>query len=227
MLDVKEDVLDVASDVVQLSADLLVAEGNINDLETNYAAQEEQINIIESDIAQLSADLLVAEENIDALEMNDALQEERIGVLESSVNDYLDVGIGFHVTLNNAAQTLARGDAVLYDTIITNYGGAFNLTSGSFVTPRHGLYGFSSYFLTSTSAVATNLCIMVNGVCACSEVAGHNGNIFETGTCSALVELQSEDVVNVVLFNDQNPPDGGGVHNGGYTGFTGWLYKAL
>ncbi len=226
MLDVKEDVLDVASDVVQLSSDLLIAEGDINDLETNDASQEEQISVLATDIAQLSADLVAAEGNIDVLETNDALQEERIGVLESTVNDYLDVAIGFHVTLNSVPQTLALGDAVLYDTVISNYGGAFNLISGSFVAPWHGLYVFASNFITSNPAFATDLCIMVNGICICSEVAGYSDNIYDTGTCTALVELQPNDIVNVVLHYD-GQSDGGEVHGYQYTGFSGWLYKAL
>ncbi len=226
MHDVKQDVLDIASDVGQLSAELLVAEGDIDNLETNDTAQVEQINELESNIVQLSADLLVAEENIDALETNDALQEERIGVLESTVNNYLDLGIGFHVTLKSAPQNLSVGDAVKFDTIITNYGGGFNLTSSYFVAPRHGLYEFSSYFITGIRPVATNLCIMVNGDCISSELAMNNVRMQETGTCSAFVELQFRDVVKVVMHGDPHSY-GGEVYNGGYTGFIGSLYKAL
>ncbi len=214
------------SDIKSVNETIAELEQRVDDLEIAMLDVREDVFDIGADVVRVSADVLVAEENIDTLEANDEAQDQQISVLETTVNDYLDVAIGFHVTLNSAKQTLALGDAVLYDTMITNYGEAFNLTSGSFVSPRHGLYGFSSYFISTNPAVATNLCIMVNGMCVCSEVAGHIERIFDTGSCSALVELQPGDVVQVVLHYDGGS-DGGEVYHGGHTGLTGWLYKAL
>ncbi len=214
------------SDIKPVNASVEELEQRVDDLEIAMLDVREDVIDIGADVVRVSADVLVAEGNIDALEAEDAELDQRISVLEATVNDYLDVAIGFHVTLNAADQTLALGDAILFDTILTNYGEAFNLTSGSFLAPRHGLYGFSLYFLTTHEGLTTHVCVAVNGVCACNAHADFNHDKYETGTCSALHELQPGDVVNVVLHADPQS-DGGAVDNYGSTGFNGWLYKAL
>ncbi len=236
MADTKATILEQETKGQQKTSDIKSVNETIAELEQRVDDQEiamldvrEDVFDIGADVVRVSADVLVAEENIDTLEANDEAQDQQISVLETTVNDYLDVAIGFHVTLNSAKQTLAKGDAVLFDTIVTNYGEAFDLTSGSFVAPRHGLYWFSSYMLTSDSALPTDLCIMVNGACVCAESAGTdliNDRAYDTGTCSALVELQPGDIVNVVFYWDYQS-DGGEVHHNRHTGFSGWLYKAL
>ena len=202
------------SDIMPANATFKALEERVNHLEVAMQEVREDVFDVETDVVR-----------VNALEANDYAQDQQISQLETTVYDYLDVGIGFHVTLNLSEQFLALGDAVKFDTIIINYGGAFNLTSSSFVAPRRGLYRFSLYFLTSSPAVDTDLCIMVNGTCACS-AAANNGSAYETGTCFALVELQPGNIVHVKLWIDTGS-DGGVVYNGGYTGFTGWLYKAL
>ncbi len=202
-------------------------EQRVDDLEVAMLDVREDIFDIGADVVRVSADVLVAEQNIEALENEDAAKDDRISVLETTVNDYLDVAVGFHVALNSGGdQILALGDVVMFDTILTNYGEAFNLSSSSFVAPRHGLYGFSAYFLTSKEGLATHLCVAVNADCVCKEYADYNHNKYETGTCSVLAELLPGDMVNIVLNSDPQS-DGGEVNGHGYTGFTGWLYKAL
>ena len=75
-------------------------------------------------------------------------------------------------------------------------------------------------------SVSTNLGITINDVNSCAGF-GHGSHYGKTGTCTTIVELAAGDLV-IVKVVDDGTGNGGVVHGGLYSGFTGFLMqKAL
>ena len=73
--------------------------------------------------------------------------------------------------------------------------------------------------------VTTSLAVKVNNTNVCIAY-GFIGDFGNTGTCTAIVQLSAEDMVNVKIFDDGGG-DGGVVRGGGYSGLSGHLLEPL
>ena len=74
-------------------------------------------------------------------------------------------------------------------------------------------------------SVNTNLGVKVNDVDVCIGY-GQRAHFGNTGTCTAIVQLASGDMVNVKIV-ESGSPDGGVVHGSKYSGFSGHLLEPL
>ena len=131
--------------------------------------------------------------------------------------------VAFSVHLANTQEKeFSLGTVVLFDNIVTNYGGAYNKITGSFIAPYHGLYFFTLNFMTvgnqaSTLAIHDRLCTAYAG-----------SGQYNVASCSIMKELKVGDVVNVKAIHPAiaklYPVDS--VHRNNH-GFVGFLYKSL
>ena len=137
------------------------------------------------------------------------------------MNLFVENDIAFYVHLPNADYPATEGSIIQYDVVVTNLGNGYNTASGSFTALQHGYYVFTIFFQTR-SGDNSDLAIMVNDNMVCSGDAPSDH--YNQGTCSAIVELQVGDVVNVkVVYGDAVLHRGDGIING----FSGFIYKAL
>ena len=107
---------------------------------------------------------------------------------------------------------------------MTNLGNGYNTASGSFTALQHGYYIFTIFFQTNpTLGEATDLAIMVNDNMVCrgdGDPADYN-----QGVCTAIVQLQVGDVVNVkAVYGDALL---NGAKDGQVSGFSGFIYHQL
>ena len=128
--------------------------------------------------------------------------------------------IAFYVHMSDGEYRATGGSIIQYDQVVTNLGDGYDTASGSFTALQHGYYVFTIFFQ-GVSGYDSDLGIMVNDnmVCAGDAVSdSHN-----RGTCTAIVELEVGDVVNVkAVYGDVVLREVGEVN-----GFTGFLYEAL
>ncbi len=83
---------------------------------------------------------------------------------------------------------------VIFRDVITNHGNGYSNTTGSFTAPLGGIYVFHLQYVLSSHYMLSSLVIQVNGQVICN---GYIGDIDDQGTCSAVIQLQQGDVVNV------------------------------
>ena len=89
--------------------------------------------------------------------------------------------------------TVLENSILIFDDIEVNLGNGYSTASGSFTTFTAGYYVFTLFFQTNLS-VDSDLAIMVNDEAVCS---GSGATSWQQGTCTAAVELNVGDVVNV------------------------------
>ena len=128
--------------------------------------------------------------------------------------------IAFYVHLPEEEYTVTEGSILLYDQVVTNLGNGYNTASGSFTALQQGYYVFT-IFSQGVTGHDSDLGILVNDNLVCTGDAVSDS--YNQGTCSAIVELQVGDVVNVKsLHGSAVLRDTGSVN-----GFVGFLYQAL
>ena len=109
---------------------------------------------------------------------------------------------------------------VVFRTITTNQGNGYNNTTGRFTAPLKGVYVFDIFYTIPASA-DLYFAIQVNGNTVCAAYAVEN---WDVGVCSAVVQLELGDVVNVKM----TCCEGGSLWQPEYnSGFSGFLYLAL
>ena len=91
------------------------------------------------------------------------------------------------------------------------------------LTSASGLYSFTVFFIVET--LTTSLAVKVNDANVCIGY-GSNADFGNTGTCTAIVQLSAEDLVNVKIFDDGGG-DGGVVRGDGYSGLSGHFLEPL
>ena len=104
---------------------------------------------------------------------------------------------------------------------MTNLGNAYSTSSGSFTAPINGYY-FFHIFATTFGDSETDLALLVNNEVLCGLDASNN---YQQGTCSAVVQLNVGDVVNVKAVAGTAELYTGEV--GKAIGFSSFLYLAL
>ena len=107
--------------------------------------------------------------------------------------------ITFYIHLSDGDYSATDGSIIQYDVVVTSLGNGYNTASGSFTALQHGYYVFTMFFQTRTGH-DSDLGIMVNDNMVCRGDADWDG--FNQGTCSAVVELEVRDVVNVKLCKE-------------------------
>ena len=110
---------------------------------------------------------------------------------------------------------------LIFDTVEVNLGNSYSTASGSFTTLVSGYYVFTLFYQ-STNTIDSDLAILVNDQILCS---GSGASNYQQGTCTAAVELQVGDVVNVKSLAGDSILYGGDA--GKVNGFTGYLYLPL
>ena len=123
--------------------------------------------------------------------------------------------VAFTAKLNGHAENLGLHQAIIFDVVQTNVGGAYSTDNGMFTAPAEGVYYFS----------ATIMCH--SGTFLEAEIV-HNGNHvvymyasdsnYEQGTNSAVLEVQEGD--HVWVRNARTESDK--VYGNDWTTFTGF-----
>ena len=117
--------------------------------------------------------------------------------------------------------TVLQDSIVIFDVAETNLGNSYSTSSGSFTAFTSGYYVFSLFFQTFDDT-DSDLVITVNDSVLC---AGDAAGGFIQASCTAVVELEAGDVVNVKASDgDVNLFTG---DSGKSLGFSGFLYLAL
>ncbi len=171
---------------------------------------QENIDTVEDDVATVEADLATVEDRVQDVENRVTNIEER------------DVTVGFSATLSSNTD-MELDETLIFDNVLTNYGNAYNSSTGSFIAPMHGLYEFSLFYMKTTSSDQINLFLLQNGSSRCGGVANDSGG-FETSSCSAFLELNVGDIVAVHCGNAGPVTIYG---NKQYSGFNGHLVYLL
>ena len=117
--------------------------------------------------------------------------------------------------------TVLQDSIVIFDIAETNLDNGYSTSSGSFTALTSGYYVFTLFFQTFGDT-DSDLILTVNDEVLCAGDAVTN---YDHASCSAVVELEAGDVVNVkaadgdaVLFTGDA---------GRSVGFSGFLYPAL
>ena len=124
--------------------------------------------------------------------------------------------VAFMAGLSHNVQGLNQ--ALLFDDVIANEGGAYRPASGSFVAPAGGLYVFHVHVLRCRSSGCLYIHLMKNNEIISSGT--NQDNRFETTSTSAVMALRRNDVVWVRLR--QGIAYG---HTAHYTSFSGFSLR--
>ncbi len=163
---------------------------------------------------------MVIQENIDAVEDDVATLEGRVEYVENRMTDIeeRDVTVGFSATLSSNTN-LEVDDTFIFDEVLTNYGNAYDSSTGLFTSPMHGLYEFNLFFMKTTSSDQININLQHNGIIMCKALAD-DGDYHLSG-CSAVIELNVGDTVAVKCAN------AGTAYGDRYSGLNGHLVYLL
>ncbi len=110
-----------------------------------------------------------------------------------------------------------RSNLAFFHDVTLNYGNHYNKESASFTAPLGGIYFFHTFYA-PLGGGNLDLGVQVNGQRKC---IGNAPRDFDQGSCSAMVQLEVGDVVNVMRIHGP-----GHVHSAA-CGFSGFLYLAL
>lgn len=108
---------------------------------------------------------------------------------------------------------------VVFDSVETNTGDAYNNATGYFTAPTNGTYYFFASMF-ADNGLEVGFTIAVNGIVKVKSIA--RGTDFRHGTASqaVIVQLTNDDAVNVGTFNVYNK---GMTWHGGFCTFSGFL----
>ncbi len=109
---------------------------------------------------------------------------------------------------------------VIFRDVITNHGNGYDSNTGSFKAPLGGIYVFNVFYTTYLDD-DNDLVMQVNRKAVCIGYANEN---YDMGVCSAVVQLDQGDVVNVKKVCCT----GSRLESSRLrSGFSGFLYSAL
>lgn len=126
---------------------------------------------------------------------------------------------GFHAKVTSDT-ALGTAQTVIFDSVITNIGNAYNPQTGHFTAPHDGVYFFASSFLKTTGTPALHL-QMVKNTDEISKGHASTASGPESGSMNAVVELKKNDVVKI----RHHPSQGSETIHGEWSYFTGYLIK--
>ncbi len=107
---------------------------------------------------------------------------------------------------------IPAGSVVEYNKVLVNLGDGFDINTGSFTAPVHGIYFFTINFMTNVPK-QSNLAIYAKDERLCVTYAVQP---YGAATCSAMTELNIGDVVNVRGIQ---------TNVGAYLYQSDWVYK--
>ena len=117
--------------------------------------------------------------------------------------------------------TVLQDSICIFDIAETNLGNGYSTSSGSFTALASGYYVFTLFFQTRGDT-DSDLVLTVNDEVLC---AGDAVSVYDQASCSAVVQLEAGDVVNVKAAAGDAVLHTGDA--GRAVGFSGVLYLAL
>jgi len=116
---------------------------------------------------------------------------------------------------------MADKQVVQFSHVITNEGGAYDKSKGTFNAPVNGIYNFQTTILTDNEVEIWGY-IDVNGTPRVWFNAKATDNRHDSGSQSLVISLRKGDKVTV-----RNENSGGKLYGGHYTSFSGFLLSSL
>ena len=142
----------------------------------------------------------------DDLNKKDAVMEQEISALQASASDLkrrLDTQVLFTATLHTSPPTLARDQALVFDRVLTNVGGGYDASTGTFTSPVSGYFSFEVQVL-SQSGKRAEFHLVLNNSRLCALLA-ESGHAYQSGSCGATVKVKKGDEVKVSAVQQSYP----------------------
>ena len=116
-------------------------------------------------------------------------------------------GVGFYAVLSTTEQNPGKHHTIIFDSVTTNVGTAYNGNSGVFTAPNPGIYSFSwSIAVICHSYAATELVVNSDAI-GFIETDGETDCEHKLSTGNVVVDLHTGDIV-LVRTNSQYPIKG-------------------
>ena len=125
--------------------------------------------------------------------------------------------VAFSAVLSQDLDSSEDDETVVFDTIVTNIGSAYNATTGIFMAPSDGIFVFAWTILTYPGKYY-NTELVVDGSAKLYNAANTNGgNSYESSGCTGVLQLKAGQRVwirkNGIYGNFLHAP---------WTSFSGW-----
>jgi len=137
---------------------------------------------------------------------------------------YVADQIAFYATLTTDLRSSSAGQAVIFNKITTNQGGAYDGRSGQFTAPVNGVYVFSltiRLYGSSSNTYQGTFQLMVNGAAHLSLYPDTHGkgSEFSSASGTAVLTLEKGDTVNVMSKETKNYIEGDQEYSSYFSGF--------
>ena len=129
----------------------------------------------------------------------------------------------FTAVLGHSLGPLPIHRAVKYPLIITNIGNGYNPATGSFTARVSGMYYFSYTMYSGSPTTNSVVGLMKNGQMIVTTWDTAGGDINDSATNAAVLQLEAGDFVYIQLYANRNIYD----DNGRYTTFSGLMLYPL
>ena len=124
--------------------------------------------------------------------------------------------VAFYAHRSSGAHTVAKGQTLLFDVVVTNVRGRYDATSGAFTAPTWGVYVFNVFFQNGSSNDA-DLAIVLNSQReVCKADARYSR---DAASCSVVLELNAGDVVDVRGAHSEGATLEGEATDHGFSGY--------
>ena len=129
--------------------------------------------------------------------------------------------VAFSAWLSQTLNDTKANETVVFDRVRTNIGSAYSSTTGIFITPSNGVYGFTWTLMTNpgkhydTILVVGGGWVQVNGA-----NSGDDGKCYESSTNTIILQLRRGQQVWIRKHGDS-----GNLLRSHYSTFSGWLIE--
>jgi hypothetical protein len=147
--------------------------------------------------------------------------KERLAAIESTSAPV--PRLAFTAVLGHSLGPLPIHRAVKYPLIITNIGNGYNPATGSFTARVSGMYYFSYTMYSGSPTTNSVVGLMKNGQMIVTTWDTAGGDINDSATNAAVLQLEAGDFVYIQLYANRNIYD----DNGRYTTFSGLMLYPL
>ncbi|VDI79697.1 glucuronosyltransferase [Mytilus galloprovincialis] len=196
-----------------------------------------RINILENELAFTNRDLELAKQNakdtknrVEVSERELMLTTEmsktsdEISKFDKDVHGSSPPIVAFSSTMDSHKENLGIGQTVLFEHVITNFGGGFDSNTSTFKAPIAGVYHFDAIIM-SHSGEDMETEIVKNGNTLVRLYSG-NGDTWGVGMQAIVVQMNVGDDVWIRVMN--NPPINNGnirVYGERWSSFSGFLLQ--